>query len=237
LQSEAEEEAAGEIKAHKRIAISIFPMVLYVFFIAAAVFYAFVRVAYGMEGLNANLQAYSYFVLVVELLGMINMLFYGCWLFAKPNNKDVHARIDENVRRPRMRCHSCASLLLPRCELAERACVVPPGSGCDRPGTSRQLTHLRVQGMELPLRREYNVRVLVPCYKESLAIIQRTVLAARRADRPPGTSVTIYICDDGNDARKRAWVRRLNDPEVLYVVGRDKVRAPLPWPPRASEPV
>ena len=50
-----------------------------------------------------------------------------------------------------------------------------------------------------PLRRNYNVRVLVPCYKESLAIVQRTVLAARRADRPPGTRVIIYVCDDGDD--------------------------------------
>jgi hypothetical protein len=61
-------------------------------------FYAFVRVAYGMEGLNPNLKGYSFFVLVVELLGMINMLFYGCWLFAKANNKDVHARVDEQAR-------------------------------------------------------------------------------------------------------------------------------------------
>ena len=53
------------------------------------------------------------------------------------------------------------------------------------------------------------MRVLVPCYKETLAITQRTVLAARRADRPPGCQVTIYICDDGNDAKKRAWVRFL----------------------------
>ena len=52
-------------------------------------------------------------------------------------------------------------------------------------------------GQMPPLRRKYTVRVLVPCYKESLAIIQRTVLAARRADKPAGTRVIIYICDDG----------------------------------------
>ena len=79
-----------------------------------------------------------------------------------------------------------------------------------------------MQGLELPLRRDYVVRVLVPCFKESLAMIQRTVLAARRADRPPGTKIFIYICDDGGDPRKRMWVKRLRDPEVLYVSGRDK---------------
>lgn len=57
-----------------------------------------------------------------------------------------------------------------------------------------------------PLRRKYTVRVLIPCYKESLAITQRTVLAARRADKPAGTRVIIYICDDGADPQKADWV-------------------------------
>jgi cellulose synthase/poly-beta-1,6-N-acetylglucosamine synthase-like glycosyltransferase len=57
-----------------------------------------------------------------------------------------------------------------------------------------------------PLRRKYTVRVLIPCYKESLAITQRTVLAARRADKPAGTRVIIYICDDGADPKKADWV-------------------------------
>lgn len=72
-----------------------------------------------------------------------------------------------------------------------------------------------MQGKEAPFRRHYNIRVLIPCYKESLAIIQRTVLAAKRADRPPGTRMTIYVCDDGNDEKKIAWVQRIDDPEVL----------------------
>jgi cellulose synthase/poly-beta-1,6-N-acetylglucosamine synthase-like glycosyltransferase len=66
------------------------------------------------------------------------------------------------------------------------------------------------------------VRVLVPCFKESLAIIQRNVLAAKRADRPPGTKLFIYVCDDGNDEKKWNWVQQMNDPEVMYVTGRDK---------------
>lgn len=72
----------------------------------------------------------------------------------------------------------------------------------------------RVQGKEAPFRRQYIIRVLIPCYKESLAIIQRTVLAAKRADRPHGTRMVIYICDDGNDEKKVAWVQRIEDPEV-----------------------
>jgi hypothetical protein len=79
-----------------------------------------------------------------------------------------------------------------------------------------------VQVAEKGLRRNYVVRVLIPCYKESLAIIQRTVLAAKRADRPAGTRVVIYVCDDGNDPKKKAWVKQMDSPEVLYVTGRDK---------------
>jgi cellulose synthase/poly-beta-1,6-N-acetylglucosamine synthase-like glycosyltransferase len=69
--------------------------------------------------------------------------------------------------------------------------------------------------------------VLIPCFKESLAIIQRTVLAAKRADRPPGMRLKIYICDDGHDEKKFNWVQRLNDPEVSYVTGRDKSKRSL----------
>lgn len=71
-----------------------------------------------------------------------------------------------------------------------------------------------LQGKEAPFRRQYIIRVLIPCYKESLAIIQRTVLAAKRADRPPGTRMVIYVCDDGNDEKKLAWIQRIDDPEV-----------------------
>jgi hypothetical protein len=79
-----------------------------------------------------------------------------------------------------------------------------------------------VQGTIPPLRRKYNVRVLIPCYKESLAIVQRTVLAARRADKPAGTRVIIYICDDGADPAKSEWVSSLMDRDVIYITGRDK---------------
>jgi hypothetical protein len=34
------------------------------------------------------------------------------------------------------------------------------------------------------LRRNYHIRVLVPCYSEALGIVKRTVFAARRAELP-----------------------------------------------------
>ena len=43
-------------------------------------------------------------------------------------------------------------------------------------------------------RYPYHVRVLVPCYKESLEILRRTVMAAYDATLPAGCQRTIYLC-------------------------------------------
>ena len=69
--------------------------------------------------------------------------------------------------------------------------------------------------MKLP----YHIRVLIPCYKEELEIVQKTVIAARTAILPEGVLRTIYLCDDGKDPEKRAWVNLLG-PDVVYVSGR-----------------
>ena len=65
----------------------------------------------------------------------------------------------------------------------------------------------------------YHIRVLIPCYKEELAIVQKTILAARTAILSEGIARTIYLCDDGKDPEKRAWVNSLG-PDVVYVSGR-----------------
>ena len=57
----------------------------------------------------------------------------------------------------------------------------------------------------MQVKLNYHVRVLVPCYKEELEIIQKTVLAALDAPLPAGCARTIYLCDDGKDPEKRAW--------------------------------
>ena len=70
-------------------------------------------------------------------------------------------------------------------------------------------------------RHPYHVRVLVPCYKESLDILRRTVMAAYDADLPEGCESTIYLLDDGKDSKKRKWVETLG-PDVVYVSGRKR---------------
>ena len=46
-------------------------------------------------------------------------------------------------------------------------------------------------------RFPYHIRVCVPCYKESLEILRRTIMAAYDATLPTGCARTIYLCDDG----------------------------------------
>ena len=70
------------------------------------------------------------------------------------------------------------------------------------------------------VRLPYHIRVLVPCYKEELGIVQRTVLAALAAHLPGSCARTVYLCDDGRDAEKRRWVASLGRHDLLYVAGR-----------------
>ena len=51
----------------------------------------------------------------------------------------------------------------------------------------------------------YHLRVLVPCYKESLEIVAKTLTAALAAELPGGCSRTVYLLDDGKQRDKRKW--------------------------------
>ena len=48
----------------------------------------------------------------------------------------------------------------------------------------------------------YHVRVLIPCYKESVSIVSKTCKAAYDAILPAGCTRTVYLCDDGKDPQK-----------------------------------
>jgi hypothetical protein len=51
----------------------------------------------------------------------------------------------------------------------------------------------------------YHARVLVPCYKESLDIVAKTLEAALAAELPAGCARTVYLLDDGKQRDKRKW--------------------------------
>ena len=65
---------------------------------------------------------------------------------------------------------------------------------------------------------KYSVKVLVPCYKEALEIVQPTIIAALNMDYDP-QKLSVYLCDDGADPLKKAWVEELqiSFPNVYYV--------------------
>lgn len=65
---------------------------------------------------------------------------------------------------------------------------------------------------------------MVPCYKEDLSIIRRTILAAHNAHLPKGCKRTVYLCDDGKDEKKRKFIDKLDSEHIVYVSGR--VREP-----------
>jgi len=95
--------------------------------------------------------------------------------------------------------------------------LLPASSNSSSSSTTDEATSLPV------VSTPYHVRVLVPCYKESLDILRRTVVAARDAPLPLGCAgKTVYLCDDGRDPKKRKWVDALGDPAVVYVSGRQR---------------
>ncbi|KAK9803849.1 hypothetical protein WJX73_008180 [Symbiochloris irregularis] len=72
-----------------------------------------------------------------------------------------------------------------------------------------------------PLRHNYHVRVLVPCYSEDVTILKRTCANALKAYLPPGCKRTVYLCDDKKDPEKRKWCEEMG-PELVYVSGRKR---------------
>ncbi|GBF97993.1 six-hairpin glycosidase [Raphidocelis subcapitata] len=70
----------------------------------------------------------------------------------------------------------------------------------------------------------FHVRVLVPCYKESVDLVRTTVLGAVKAPLPRNTLRTVYLCDDGKDPAKEAMIRELNAEYgcLEYVTGRKR---------------
>lgn len=67
----------------------------------------------------------------------------------------------------------------------------------------------------------YHVRVLIPCYKESLELVGKVVQALYNGLLPDGVARTIYLCDDGKDPKKRKWCEQMG-PEIIYVSGRTR---------------
>jgi hypothetical protein len=210
LQSQFRRQRTSEFYGERRLHLHVLPILLSAALVLVACGYAFTRVAYGMEGFGLGLKVYSYVVLVVELVAVLAVLARGARLAARPVNRDVARALRASEARsclppwPVLRCPARSA----RGTAEHHPCTPAPRSAT---------AAVRMQGQPQCLRRDYTVRVLVPCGAQSLAAAQRTVLAAKLAGRPPGAALRIYVCDGGRDARKCAWVLHLDDPEILYV--------------------
>lgn len=75
-----------------------------------------------------------------------------------------------------------------------------------------------------PLIVDFHIRVLLPCYRETPEMIRTTVQAVLAAHIPPGCRRTVYVCDDGKDPVKRAWVAEQGSHELQYIA--DRIRTP-----------
>ena len=84
---------------------------------------------------------------------------------------------------------------------------MPSRSGDARTSAEVGFTALNISARGGQVRLQYHIRVMIPCYKEELDIVQRTVLAALDADLPAGCERTVYLCDDGKDPEKRRWAQ------------------------------
>jgi cellulose synthase/poly-beta-1,6-N-acetylglucosamine synthase-like glycosyltransferase len=58
----------------------------------------------------------------------------------------------------------------------------------------------------LQVKLRYHIRVMIPCYKEDIDIVKKTIEAAAAATLPADCGRTIYLCDDGKDPEKRKFM-------------------------------
>ena len=123
-------------------------------------------------------------VLAIEILGSTTVLLYGINLLARrERGKREGGRGRASTAHVwRGACHSRPTRPFP--SLFLQLLPSPPTYDLDAAGVP-------------VVRAPYHVRVIVPCYKESLDILRRTVLAARDGVLPAGVGRTIYLCDDG----------------------------------------
>jgi hypothetical protein len=65
-------------------------MILFFAYLLVSGGYLYTRWKYSLKGLG-SVEAYGIFVLLVEMLSIISLIFYGIWLCAKTDQGDVRA--------------------------------------------------------------------------------------------------------------------------------------------------
>ena len=73
----------------------------------------------------------------------------------------------------------------------------------------------------------YHIRVIIPCYKEPLDVISKTVMASLFAALPSNCRRTVYLCDDGRDNEKKQFIRSLQMSNAVYISGRKRAKGEM----------
>lgn len=179
-------------------------LTVFIIYILAFLGYMFVRITKTLGGLGSYLP-YGIFVLLVEIMGASTTIIYGVNLIYEP----VHEKPNVISKQPPPGKADIGGDM-DSVQLEEST------KGSDYGGTV-----LSEDGYEEIECGHYNIRVLIPCYKEDLKIVMATVEAIKNAALPAGCTRTIYVCDDGNSKHKRRAFMRMPD-DVVYVAGRKK---------------
>ena len=189
--------------------INIIGSIAFIAYILALGFYLWVRITKTLD-LGPYLW-YGCLILAIEMLGATTVILYGLNLVSPTHAFTPAGHVcgtSPPARMPtiteaemlavvlcwyanRLHAHAqrAAPLSMPLCILQVRDPVLTTyhmaaGDDPANPGNVRT-------------RWPYHIRVCVPCYKESLEILRRTIMAAYDATLPAGCARTIYLCDDG----------------------------------------
>jgi hypothetical protein len=181
----------------KVVRVNWLGLAVFLLYIGAFITYVAIRAAKTL-GLGASLW-YGIVVLAVEILGGLAMLPYGLCLCVRVADYE----------------------LLAAAERAAAAAAAKAAGGEGAPALSAAAARPAATALG------YHVRVLIPCYKEPLEVIQKTLLAAMYAPLPLGCRRTVYLLDDGRDADKRAFVRALRLSNAVYVSGRKRAKGEM----------
>jgi len=166
------------------------------------------------------------FILAVEVLGATSTVLYGLNIILTP----VHEPLVDDPANPGLtkvlppararrwntpeRAPTDLAASIVRCVRRRLGEGEPAGqawrvagkvgaAAAARCALGRRARRARPPGVQVGY--SYHVRVLVPCYKEDLEIVAKTIQAAYNARLPDNCTRTIYLCDDGKDKRKRKW--------------------------------
>ena len=89
--ADVQEEAESYKGWVRMTSVSVGGLTVFLLYLASAALYIAARCAFSLRGLG-DLMGYGVFVLVVEILSILSLIFYGIWLCARTSQADVRGK-------------------------------------------------------------------------------------------------------------------------------------------------